>query len=768
MSAFASAKPVPGPGPTKIEHKIDQLLVTVSLNIEGQSELELTSDLFSQEAPPGFKTEKYPFVSGNSKIDESTLSSKLYPDILKTFFVRDTFRTFIKEHGETPTGIEMDPGILEHNIMLMLRYLFDTYPTVNNVTDSLTQKLPITLIEKTHQYTYLNIGSDVYTVARVVLINDIYNHELYIKFANDFSAFESWKTSEVQTITKDYNKQNMLIHDIIAKFKGDPGIKKELDSDIGKIKTYLANRTNWTGLGNNAVVRNALTVLKLHLEHINKISSIPKPILLGGADTTIKLTKSNLNGIHSKITTLIKNITKLESSIKDIATTPATKIMPLRTARTSSNILKSALENVINTEDLTFDINLPITLKVHVLSPPTKRTRPTTKRTHKTTKSSDKSIPGGADGTVQIILGTVSELMGAIDDNVPDDASSPIKKRFETIQGKIGKITTQIDTETNSLIANLNELFKWNELDTANQPAVTKNLVEIKAYLTALSVEFTDTTGKDDIFKLIGDLKKSEKTSTRNDTQNDEKAIEDNEREIEKKLLSVSILTPDFLSELNRTYKIITDNNTLALSVSIRTFIKDITEKNDITVKQLELLKYFRDTDMFKDYKKIDYDNADYKSLIDTVFAGKKVISKMINHSINKGNPELLEDDLVALVSKINGRVKGAEFNVSDDRTGISYDSTIVGKPRIETRVFIDCVEGKVDDTNKHLIDMCSFRDKLLLDELEQLMAEKAEMLLHDPLMQLSKPNEVITVGGTYRTCKRRGRRNRTRKKKRV
>ena len=72
-----------------------------------------------------------------------------------------------------------------------------------------------------------------------------------------------------------------------------------------------------------------------------------------------------------------------------------------------------------------------------------------------------------------------------------------------------------------------------------------------------------------------------------------------------------------------------------------------------------------------------------------------------------------------------------------------------------------------MDDTNKSLVDMCSFRDEWLYGELQQHIDEKADMLLHDPLMQLSKPKEVEiktkTVGGTYK--KRMGRRNRTMKK---
>jgi hypothetical protein len=749
MSAFTSVKPSPGPGPgpIKIEHKIDQLLVLVSLNIEGQSELELTSDLFSQEAPPGFKTEKYPFVSGNSKIDESTLSSKLYPEILKTFFVRDTFRTFIKEHGETPTGIEMDPGILEHNIMLMFRYLFDTYPTVNNVTDSLTQKLPITLIEKTHQYTYLNIGSKVYTVARVVLINDIYNHELYIKFANDFSAFESWKTSEIQTITRDYNKQKRLTFDIITKFKSGADEQKELTADIAKIKTYLSNKTNWTGLGNNATVRNALTVLKLHLERIQASVTPKEPDIIYGG-TGEKPTKLRLSNINKNINKLIKSIDQTHKFINDVLSATTERIRDGAFGK-----LNATLKEVIDMSELKYNLDAGIVSKSNILPP-----APPSKKRHL------GEFNGGAGNTVKAVLDDVFELIGDIDDYIPNDTKSPIVTLFKTTQDEIENLRVQIESETELFVENLNKLFANNEIDadSTSKDNVVKALDALNTTLQSLSTELKN---RDRLDKVIGDLKNLTRPM---EQQDDDKAVEKTEQDMQDKLKDINILTPDFLSELNRTYKIINDNNTLALSVSVRTFIKDITEKNDITVKRLELLKYFRDTDMFKDYKKIDYDNADYKSLIDTVFAGKKVISKMINHNINNMNPELAESDLNTLVAKINGRKKGDEFDGKEDRTGISYDSTIVGKPRIGIRAYIDCTEGKVDDTNKHLIDMCSFRDQLLLDELEQLMAEKAEMLLHDPLMQLSKPKAIKTDGGAHTTCKRRGRRNRTRKKKRA
>jgi len=703
--------------PPKFDISIDQIAITMSTNIPGQSDLELTSDMFATEAPPNFKTEKYPFISDTVLLEETVLQTKRYPELLRIFFIRDEFYTFNRDNHKTAVkleGTEMEKQIKQtemvtKNVNIMIRCLFDTYPTLSNFTTSLDGTFDTSWSMKTHKFSYLVIGSKVYTVARIVWINDIFEHPVYDTFVNDYNKFERWREGEIKNITNTNAKQLANMEKTLKDFKGNAKDMGALTDDISKIESYAANQNNWKGRGASDVVkRNAMVILG---KYLNRIATKLKDIAGGAGPTDPDLKKiekaykkekkeiDQLKGIIEKI--LEKYIQILENDY-----TPLTQLK--RATKSSKPSISTEIKKVMDLisdmagheEEGEYDI-LPVLIA--------KVTTDTSQYNIKTQKENlDKEITE----IIKILSGAIQNpdlVMGYIKtykDTLPKGRSTKDEKvrLLVTIKDpiitRIKSINEQIE-QIEEILSKVEELFK-------------------KPKTTTLVLEPELDVAKDELSK----------------------------KEIDTKIASVPITDPDFLSELNRTYKIIIDSNILPLSLAVKTLIKDITEKNQKIVKLSEVIKYLESTDMFENFKKIEYDNPSYNTLIEAVFGDKRKISRMINHSINKPPVELTKVDLDSLAETIRSQTKSTkDSNRKDYLTGISYDNTAIDKHRYGIYLFVDFIDNKADATNNTL-DLCAFRDELLYNDLNIMTSNKVQKTIHDPLIHLVK---APTTGGTRR-----------------
>ena len=722
---------------------IDQIAITMSTNIPGQTDLELTSDMFATDAPANFKTEKYPFISDTVLLNEAVLKTKRYTDILRIFFMRNEFYTFNRD-GRNPviplTGThtqiqKQQAKMVTDNIKIMLRYLFDTYPTVSNYTNSLDGTFETSLSIKEHKYSHLVIGSKVYTVARIVWINDIFEHPVYDTFVNDYNKFERWREGEVHNITNTNEKQLKNMEKTLKDFNNTADMDT-LKDDIDKIDAFLGNKNNWTGRGaSDAVKRNAMVILEIYMKYIEKKLKTPTAVVVGGAMTdTMKAIKKQYNLEDVKIGLLKAAIEILRKKYINII---------------SNDYLEEREESVQS------------------------KKRKTMTRTNGPSMRSD--------------IAQMIEKLAAIGEMDNSDADQSNKELLEAIRKHDSDIDTneydttnlykQIEENLTSIVTEMGNSDFFNKMKTTNtsyksKNNKTRNIEDMIKIVREMDDDFMKKIDliDADIAKIEDKLSKvSELFKHNNKTIVLEQGIDtdkDNKirAEISDKLLKakVALTDADFLSELNRTYKIIMDSNIITLSLVVKTLIKDITEKNQKIVKLQEVIKYL-DTDMFENFKKIEYDNPSYNTLVEAVFGDKRKISKMINHTINNPPKELTKKELGELSSNIETQTNKTKYGDQDDFvTGISYDNTAVDKPRYSIYMFVDFIDGKADDIN-HNLDLCSFRDELLYNDLTLMTSNNVQKTIHDPLIQLIIPAKAITAGTRRKRSKtsRRTKKNR-------
>ncbi len=219
--------------------------------------------------------------------------------------------------------------------------------------------------------------------------------------------------------------------------------------------------------------------------------------------------------------------------------------------------------------------------------------------------------------------------------------------------------------------------------------------------------------------------------------------------------------TTDFVTELNRTATVIINSNILPISSGVQGLIKDLNDNNEkrIVLEKNQTLINSPNAIFGND----KYKDTNYKTLTDAISKDIKLIKKIENLEKYK---EFNAETVKSLTQKIQ---KSDEPNPEKDESGIIYDNNNVTTPKYEIYLYVDVIEGKVTDDNRDNLDLCTFRDELLLIKFNQLRNNEMYTLQHDPLIKIlaSKKDEPkLKVKGGSITKKNRRNNNNNRTKK--
>ena len=181
------------------------------------------------------KYSEYPFISNMVLIDSKKLKSKKYVEKMDFFFNRKVFEDFMnesynKEKHETrlkglgvtdndianPNSKERKKIILDHNLKVMIDMFFPTaYPFINNTGNSYdrnfgnkSKDMDIVFFPK---YSYIKNKSEVFTVTKAILLNDILNHPKYYEFIVMMFEYIMWANNERKTIENEVKTMNETI-----------------------------------------------------------------------------------------------------------------------------------------------------------------------------------------------------------------------------------------------------------------------------------------------------------------------------------------------------------------------------------------------------------------------------------------------------------------------------------------------------------------------------------------------------------------------------
>ena len=251
---------------------------------------------------------------------------------------------------------------------------------------------------------------------------------------------------------------------------------------------------------------------------------------------------------------------------------------------------------------------------------------------------------------------------------------------------------------------------------------------------------------------------------------NEKKKPEDDEKDFKTRIVKIQkILKPyfetihieelinsyDFITELHRTANIIIDSNILPISSGVKIVIKDLNENNEKRIILENNQTYLKSDNIIFGNDK--YKDVNYKSLTDAVAKDVKILKTVINYK--------KKDFTTDVIKQFIEKIKIPKTIVSDDEYGILYDNNNTTTPKYEIYVYVDLIDGKITDDNQNDLNLCSFRDELLLIKFNQLRNNETYVLQHDPLIKILSPIPPKVKGGSPTRRLRRKRNNHKTKK---
>jgi len=139
---------------------------------------------------------------------------KRYEEQLKTILDNNSKNSNNSPNQETEENVDTTK-ILRHNIKIMFLLFFPTtFPLINNIHASFKQKIKKDFTNfsfenlwrkngsyEDQNYSYIKMNEKIYTVIRVIWLNDIYNHPIYKKIVNEYRLFNLWKQKKKKNIS---------------------------------------------------------------------------------------------------------------------------------------------------------------------------------------------------------------------------------------------------------------------------------------------------------------------------------------------------------------------------------------------------------------------------------------------------------------------------------------------------------------------------------------------------------------------------------------
>jgi hypothetical protein len=274
---------------------IDQIVIMVDSNIPGEKPFRLTNKTFyhpDMKSVAGQSLSEYPYFIAERKYPKDKLyilARMSYNKIIRFFFDKKYFETkllgFFKNEPEPVVTTELTPEqkkknfdeIATHNVQVMIELLFPTtWPATRNFAsshteyilgkkeqgisfkDTLYQKANFGFATKGNELTsglfsYLKLKDKIYTVSRVVWLNDLLNHPVYRTFIDNFINYNLWIERERSRMDMLLNKKEakllerilddsdrhdgLYIFDEAANFR-DKNKNPEMKPDSGQSRDY--------------------------------------------------------------------------------------------------------------------------------------------------------------------------------------------------------------------------------------------------------------------------------------------------------------------------------------------------------------------------------------------------------------------------------------------------------------------------------------------------------------------------------------------------
>lgn len=233
------------------EIEIKMIDIKISTNMDKTTDaISLTSSVLKVD---NISTNllKYPLITSNIKYSFESLARYDYSKVVSFFFDRDMFyekimkmieRNKLKNLNKLPELEDQRTENLTANLKMMLALLLPTkYPIMHNILTSFEYiqgnvTYPYSLFGSGN-YSYLTLNSQVYTITRVILLDDILNNPFYSNLMRKLYEYVIWAENARSEIESDKNESLTSIQKNIEAYNSSPSLRGDMGVIEGRIST---------------------------------------------------------------------------------------------------------------------------------------------------------------------------------------------------------------------------------------------------------------------------------------------------------------------------------------------------------------------------------------------------------------------------------------------------------------------------------------------------------------------------------------------------
>jgi len=399
---------------------LETIYIKIDFNIPNSSTRYLTRDIFyfpepePSELKKGGAPSKYPYFSFDVKYPIDRFQKMTQKDRTLLFFDKNAFSQILEGQSSAKDEYEKyENG--NYNVMFMLYCFFPTnFPVYNNLQNSFETKiekkaessLGVDFSNDASVFSYVRVLSSVYTVTKVVWVNDFINNEIYRELLNNINKYNDWEKEQKKKLEKDILYANKKLekankrffelyrspHDPLKQFEdiinkgGDYSRKYYLENiklkkAMGPLKKYVAEfydkRDNVDNVLNSIInIKLVLNTMKEYSEffpeEFDKIYEIAKEVKSDKNILDILEHPEKLNKATKEVKKDIKKYSNLSETINSLKkfSTPIRATSNVNLQKLIESIQSEKKESNKNIQDLCAFIKNVFINKNKNFSPP--------------------------------------------------------------------------------------------------------------------------------------------------------------------------------------------------------------------------------------------------------------------------------------------------------------------------------------------------------------------------------------------------------------
>jgi len=231
-----------------------QLKIEIDTSLESSTKMTFTKNVLHIPNYQGKPLDMYPYFAPFSNYNRSAIENMTYPQRVEVFFNRKKFEQVAigkvrKSNNKTQKKPIQNDDLKHDNFVFTMKMLFPcAFPSTKNFSKSIEYLINTSsfsfsnwmpsFTNANHHFSYLNINNQIYTVNKVIWINDVFNHPIYSELISLYDKFQTELDTNKTQLKKDIEEQKTELQTVFNNKDKLTLIKLYLQDNVGRSDDY--------------------------------------------------------------------------------------------------------------------------------------------------------------------------------------------------------------------------------------------------------------------------------------------------------------------------------------------------------------------------------------------------------------------------------------------------------------------------------------------------------------------------------------------------